>query len=177
MKEIWKPVTGYDGYEISNLGNLHCWNCQSGSGTVLSEPRTLRATRFSGKNYYRFIIYKSGKPKSFRVHRLVAQAFLEPQPTPKHIVMHLDDDCANNQASNLKWGTHKDNMKDMTSKDRQAKGEDVGNSSITEDQARQIKKRLKEDTAYGRMRRIAKELNVSYGAVTAIAYGKTWRYI
>ena len=173
MKEIWKPIVGFDGYEVSNLGNVRCWNCQNGKGGRVEVPRMLTPNKFVGKNYYR--VGMMGKSK--RVHRLVAEAFLGPQPTPKHVVMHLDDNGLNNRVDNLKWGTHKENMEDMRLKSRQAKGEKIDNSKITESQAKQIKSMLKEDKRFGRLRRISRALGVSYGVVTQIEYGRTWRHI
>ena len=48
--------------------------------------------------------------KSYRVHRLVAEAFLPPPPTPKHkCVNHKDGNPSNNHVSNLEWCTHSEN--------------------------------------------------------------------
>ena len=49
--------------------------------------------------------------KSYRVHRLVADAFLPPPPTPKHkYVNHKDGNPSNNHVSNLEWCTHSENI-------------------------------------------------------------------
>lgn len=173
MKEVWKPIDGFDGYDISNLGNVRCWNSQNGCSKKLETPRPLKLMKFANKNYYRVCL--SGKYK--RVHRLVAEAFIGPQPTPEHIVMHIDDNGLNNRVDNLKWGTHKENMEDMRNKNRQAKGEKIALSAITESQAKQIKAMLEKDKKYGRLRRIARTLGVSYGVVTNINYGKTWGHV
>lgn len=47
-----------------------------------------------------------------RVHRLVAQTFI-PNPDNLPIVLHLDNDPSNNNLDNLKWGTKKENTKQM----------------------------------------------------------------
>lgn len=55
-------------------------------------------------------LYKNGVVQWFRVHRLVAQAFI-PNPNNLPIVMHLDNNKSNNHFSNLKWGTISENTK------------------------------------------------------------------
>ena len=48
--------------------------------------------------------------RTFKVARLVAEAFHGPQPFENAVVMHLDENAANNRASNLRWGTQKENL-------------------------------------------------------------------
>lgn len=50
------------------------------------------------------------KRKNYKVHRLVCEAFNGPEPFPRAVVMHLDEDYRNNRASNLQWGTQKENL-------------------------------------------------------------------
>ena len=47
---------------------------------------------------------------TFRVHRLLAQAFI-PNPDGLPYVCHLDDVKDNNALSNLAWGTQQENVK------------------------------------------------------------------
>jgi len=56
----------------------------------------------------RFIISVHGV--THKVHQLVAEAFYGPPPFPGAVVMHIDENAVNNRASNLKWGTQKENM-------------------------------------------------------------------
>ena len=59
---------------------------------------------------YRFVaLYKNGKGKQFYVHQLVARAFI-PNPENKDCVDHIDNIKDNNNVSNLRWVTHKENM-------------------------------------------------------------------
>ena len=60
---------------------------------------------------YNFVSLKTdeGKWKSFYVHRLVAEAFLN-NPNDYPNVLHLDDNPKNNNKSNLKWGTQSENI-------------------------------------------------------------------
>lgn len=56
----------------------------------------------------RFITVHKGK--TYKVARLICEAFNGPPPFPKAVVMHLDENAANNRPSNLQWGTQKENL-------------------------------------------------------------------
>jgi|SRR5215472_5299298 len=98
VDEQWLPVSGYEHlYEVSNLGNV-----RRGS-------RILKPTRLAG--YLRLTLCANGKPKSWRVHTLVAAAFLGSRQIGQE-VRHLDGDGLNNHADNLAYGTKTDNEAD-----------------------------------------------------------------
>jgi hypothetical protein len=48
--------------------------------------------------------------QTHKIHRLVAEAFHGPAPFEGAVVMHNDENAANNRASNLRWGTQKENL-------------------------------------------------------------------
>lgn len=50
------------------------------------------------------------KGRTHRVHVLICEAFHGPKPFPEAVAMHLDEDGSNNRASNLGWGTQKQNL-------------------------------------------------------------------
>lgn len=56
------------------------------------------------------MLYKNGKEKLLRVHRLVAMAFL-PNPNNLPQVNHKDGNKQNNSVDNLEWCEQSDNMK------------------------------------------------------------------
>lgn len=63
-----------------------------------------------------------GKRKRFMVHRLVATHHLPPRPSPHHEIRHLDGNRLNNAASNLAWGTRKENADDREAHGRTSRG-------------------------------------------------------
>lgn len=50
------------------------------------------------------------KGKTYKVHRLVCEAFNGKPPFSNAVCMHLDEDPTNNRPENLKWGTQKENL-------------------------------------------------------------------
>lgn len=95
MVEIWKPVKGYESYQVSNLGRL-----KRGS-------RFLRGT-LDKNGYCDVMLCEDKKKKHMRLHRLVAQAFV-PNPNNLDTVDHIDSDKNNNKSNNLQWLSRKDN--------------------------------------------------------------------
>ena len=101
----WKPVV-YDDvkpgmYEVSNYGfirNAHTKQimsiCFSEKGYAMVELATI-----------------SGKGKSKKLHRIVAKHFVDGETESKCEVDHLDGNKRNNQASNLEWVTHLENIR------------------------------------------------------------------
>ena len=63
-----------------------------------------------------------GKRARLAVHRLVAAAYLPPRPSRHHEVRHLDGDKWNCAASNLAWGTRKENADDRERHGRTSRG-------------------------------------------------------
>lgn len=103
MEEIWKDVNGYEGkYQVSNLGNVKSLNYK-GKGIERNISQII------GNRGYKVVnLYKNGKRKSFLVHRLVGNAFLE--NTFGHPeINHIDENKLNNMSTNLEWCTGKEN--------------------------------------------------------------------
>ena len=80
-EEIWKPIDGFDNqYWVSNLGRVKS----------LKDPKNEVIMKQSTAVYgYATVSLTKGKNKTFRVHRLVAQAFI-PNPDNKPHVEHIN---------------------------------------------------------------------------------------
>ena len=101
--EHWKSIAGYEGiYEVSDLGRVKSLNYNHTETEKILKP---------GKNnrgYLHVYLCKDGHVKKFKVHRLVADAFI-PNPNNLATVNHKDEVKTNNVASNLEWMSVKDN--------------------------------------------------------------------
>lgn len=108
--EQWKAVIGYEGlYEVSDCGRVKALDryVMNNGGLQHRSERILKPTRVQG-GYQQVILCKDGTTKPFRVHRLVAQAFI-PNPENKPFIDHIDTITSNNHASNLRWVTRSEN--------------------------------------------------------------------
>ncbi|WP_375292174.1 NUMOD4 motif-containing HNH endonuclease [Sphingomonas melonis] len=175
-KEEWKPVAGFDGYEVSNLGRVRSYRSLNGRGPLKSEPHILKPSKFAGKKYLRYGLQAPGGMVSKRAHHLVLETFVGPRP-PGCDGLHADDDQTNNALSNLRWGTHADNVEDKIRNGKQIKGSEVHRAVIDEVAAARIKAKLANDNSRGSVARIAREENVSRTVVSSIKFNKTWKHV
>jgi len=108
------------------------------------------------------------------VHKLIAAAFLPPQPTPRHEVRHLNGNINDPSAGNLAWGTQKENADDRERHGRTAKGERVSLAKLNEDSVREIRRLRREGLP---LLEIAARFGVSDVAVSYVCKRKTWKHV
>lgn len=169
MQEIFKPIIGFEGiYEISNLGNV-----KSIKNNIILKP-------FINKKLYNrktVSLHKKGVQKIYKVHRLVASAFI-PNPKNKKCINHLDNDPRNNNVLNLEWVTHKENIQYAVKQGRltfnkNMKGESHPMSKLTNKNILKIFKLIKTK----KQKDIAKIFNVSPQLISKIVCGNGWRHL
>ena len=108
MEEIMKPIEGFDGYYISNLGKVYC-NRKS-NRCIDSSMHEIKPKCGNNKQKYLNVILCSDQgQKTFMVHRLVGMAFV-PGYFDGAVINHIDGNNRNNEAVNLEWTTQRDNI-------------------------------------------------------------------
>ena len=163
MKEIWKPVVGYEGhYQVSNFGRVK--SIKFGKEIILKQ--NIR------RGYYYVCLSKNGIAKNYFVHRLVAQAFL-PNPDNLPQVNHKDEDKTNNNVTNLEWCTKEENQNHAVRTNLMQHGEDRPSAKLKESDVLEIYK-LK-----GIMKAsdIANKYGVSKNTINCILRGSKWKYL
>lgn len=102
---IWKNVLGYEGkYQVSNIGE------------IISLPRNgtkkeiVLKAQMTDKDGYKIVkLRKNNNPKMVKVHRIVAEAFIE--KTNSNIVDHINGIRDDNRVENLRWVNNYENVK------------------------------------------------------------------
>lgn len=111
--EIWRTIENYAGfYEISNLGNVKSLkrlvDNHSGFKKLLKEKYL--KTHISKTGYFVVDLKKNNQRKTFKIHRLIAIAFID-KIDGKNYINHIDGNKLNNYISNLEWCTIQENNK------------------------------------------------------------------
>ena len=114
QKEVWKDVKNYEGiYQVSSFGRVKSLARLDSINRRLKE-RLLNPIKDSTR-YLVVGFSLNGKTKTFKVHQLVAVAFLEHAPDGHRVVVdHIDNNKLNNHIDNLQLISHREN----TSKDK-----------------------------------------------------------
>jgi hypothetical protein len=102
-------VPEHPGYRINRAGVIQsCWIGRNRMGSLW---KTLKpGLNFDG---YRTVSLKQGERRCTRfVHHLVLETFVGPRP-PGTECLHKNSNPADNRLSNLKWGTHAENVKTL----------------------------------------------------------------
>ena len=111
MNIIWKPIKNYESlYEVSNTGLVKsCYRQINNESYKRSVPEKILKPSLNGRGYQQVVLYKDGIPKTFKVHTLVANTFLD-KFSNNLTVNHKDENKLNNHVSNLEWLTIQDNL-------------------------------------------------------------------
>ena len=103
--EIWKPIVGFEDYDISSEGRVRGFS-KSYNSYYLLKPQP-------NKNNGRLYVTLSNEKgrKNLQVARLVGFAFVDGYDEEHNIINYEDGDESHNYASNLTWVSQSENNK------------------------------------------------------------------
>lgn len=111
------PVKGYEGlYEVSNMGRVYSCGrtiegVRRGTTCLITYKPKIMKQQLNPNGYYSVNLRKNRSVKKFKVHKLVAENFLE-QVSGKPLVLHGRRGSKCNEVTNLRYGTQSENMFD-----------------------------------------------------------------
>lgn len=169
-KEEWRAVAGYDGkYLVSNHGRVARAGRGRGTGTIFIINPTNKEDVVAVVS-----LRYMGRSRHGRVAGMVMAAFVGPCPDGME-VCHGDGDHMNNRLSNLRYGTHTENMADKHVHGTQPMGETSHYAKLTESAVLHIRATV----ANKSMSRHA--LATMYGirekSISDIVLRKSWKHI
>jgi hypothetical protein len=180
MKELWHKIEETR-YLVSNLGNVASINYKNTGQTKILKPAKDK------KGYYRCGLMINGKLVTFKMHRLVAEAFI-PNPNNKPQVNHINGIKTDNRAENLEWVSNKENHDHAVQKGLMVRkkgykrpnmkwllGENNNNVKLTSEQVKEIRRKFKPRIYTREM--LAKEYNVEPCTIKDIILKKSWKHI
>jgi hypothetical protein len=167
--EEWRDTVGLDGYQVSDLGRVRRIKRAGGAkaGYVLKTP-------LDTTGYPMVHLWVLGIRYARKVHRLVAEAFLGPKPTPEHEVAHWDGNPLNPKLKNLRWATHKENHDDRIRHGNLPYGSRAHFARLRERDIPKIRRMRKAGMT---MKKIADQFDVHRETIGHIIRGNTWQHV
>ena len=175
-KEVWLEIKGYESlYQISSIGRIKSLERVSifNNSTGLKKERILKAFK-DCKGYSRVKLSKNAIESTKKVHRLVADAFLnnlQNKPEVNHINGIKDD----NRFDNLEWVTSSENtIHALNNKLKVSqKGSEHGNSKLNEEKVLEIRKIGRSKS----LKEIAEIYGVDKSSISLILLNKAWKHV
>ena len=137
------------------------------------EPKVLRQT-IDSRGYPRVDLCSDGERTPFRVHTLVASAFLGPRPDRME-VRHLDGDKLNNDLKNLAYGTRQENEADKVRHGTSNRGERCGTAKLTAEDVMEIREKYATGNYF--QYELGRQYNVSKAHMHRIVNRKVWTHL
>lgn len=173
--EVWKPVPGLeDAYFVSNLGRVKSLaryiKCGPGAKGVRSIPEKILHPDTLRQGYRRVNLCGC----KITVHQLVMLVFVGKCPTDCEI-RHLDGNPNNNNLSNLRYGTHSQNMRDRNVHGTGVRGERSNTHKLVADDVCKLRRMY--STGKYTLTQLSIQSGLSLSGVRSAITGITWKHI
>lgn len=181
-EEIWRDIPGFEGHhQASSLGRVRSLDRvrvferkRLGRAEIVRLPCKGKILAPCKIKKYLFVrLVKDGVARLTGVHSCVCAAFAGPRPQGLDCA-HLNGDPTDNRPENLAWATRAENVQQSRAHGVHPKGERHGNSSLTEEAVREIRRLSASGLAY---KAISRRLKISYSNARRVARGEGWGHV
>lgn len=176
----WVSIDGFSKYEVSEDGQIRSVDrlippYVDALGRKIPGKRLSGVLRKPRKHEFGYLMVDlmsdEGKICGMTVHRAIAIGFKGPPPFEGAVARHIDGDCRNNFASNIEWGSQKDNIHDAMRHGTLQKGESRYNAKLTETEVISIRERILSGDKFAI---VAVDFGISESICYRIATGEKW---
>ncbi len=179
--EEWKQINFEEGalkkkYAISNYGRVISYTESIEDGALI-KGGILRG-------YATLPVRPFGKSKTFYIHKLVAQYFIENNRSDAKFVIHSDYNKNNNYIENLKWSTkeevfdhQKNNPLVLEARAKQKGRKTDQGHKLSSTEVIRLKKKIFDPKRKSRLKIIAKQFGISEMQLYRIKSGENWGHI
>ena len=172
--EEWKEIPGYEGkYYVSSFGNvkvIYKW---------IKDNEKILSPMLNKDGYYQVNLSLRKKVRHHRIHRLVAEAFVE-NPNGYPMVNHKDENKLNNHADNLEWCDQAYNIRYGTRTKRcfeTIRNKKTKRRILSKDEVVEIRQSCIPYDKEFNIKKTAKKYGISTTAITNIVHNKTWKHL
>lgn len=166
-----RPVPGFPAYAVSRDGRI--WSRYKRGPGGLGDVWRPMTPNPDKDGYLKIILMRDGVKHYFRVHHLVLLAFVGPCP-PGLEGRHKNGIKTANNADNLLWSTHKENIADKTVHGTLLVGSRNSNATGDERRVRHAKRLIAAGRTFSEVCRLS---NLPRSVVSYIKYKKGWAHV
>lgn len=163
-------------YAVSNYGRVISYKDSMEKGSII-KGGILRG-------YITLPLRPFGVSKTFYVHKLVAEKFIDKTNDEQQYVIHIDFNKSNNHVENLRWATkdemfaHQQKNPTVLEARKNQKGRKMQEGhKLNATQVMRLKRRIMDPNRKTRLKIIAKEFGISEMQLYRIKSGENWGHI